>query len=189
MAISLETYVQRSKKAVAANKAKGNRHAELFSRMYVQKERFLEEILQNTEDAYRLAKNLADVPYIRFSIFSDRLEIMHHGKAFDEEDLVSVTSFANTTKKRKGGKDLIGKFGIGFKSVYAISDFPEIHSGGFHYRICEYEILEVCNPREKCLEEATCIVLPFKRNQEKELYNLVVNGLKQLNYGHLLFLK
>ncbi len=187
--LSLSEHIQRSREAVAANKAKGNKHAELFATMYTQPSRFIEEILQNTEDAY-IRKDQDDLLCpVRFKLFADKVEIHHNGKDFDEDDLMSVTTFANTTKKNNSEVNLIGKFGIGFKSVFSITEFPEIHCGGYHYKIEDYEVLTACRPLRADAGFSTLIVLPFKRKGVEECYAAVKQGLIELNAYHLLFLK
>jgi hypothetical protein len=146
--LSLSEHIQRSKEAVAANKAKGNKHAELFTVMYARPSRFIEEILQNTEDAYSRKNSEEANNCIRFKLYSDKVEIHHNGKDFDEADLMSITTFAGTTKKNNSDVNLIGKFGIGFKSVFSITDFPEIHCGKYHFKIVDYEVLTPCESRQ-----------------------------------------
>ncbi len=189
MKISLQEYISKSKQAVAANKAKGNRHAEFLATMYAQPSRFIEEILQNTEDAYARKVEYDSLKAIRFKLCSDRIEIHHNGKDFDEEDLISVTTFANTTKTNHKEVNQIGKFGIGFKSVFSITDTPEIHSGLYHYKITDYEILVETQAQKPDVGFNTLIVLPFKKKQQLECFNAVKQGLLTLNEYFLLFLK
>ena len=189
MKLTLKEHIQRSREAVAANKAKGNKHAELFATMYTQPSRFIEEILQNTEDAYARKNADEHLNPIRFKLFPDKIEIHHNGKDFDENDLMSITTFANTTKKSNTEVNLIGKFGIGFKSVFSITDFPEIHCGSYHYKITDYEVLTPCETRQADEGFHTLIILPFKRKETAECYNAVKQGLDELNSFHLLFLK
>ncbi|MEI6122761.1 MAG: hypothetical protein WCQ95_03965 [Bacteroidota bacterium] len=189
MKLTLKEHIDRSKQAVAANKAKGNRHADFLATMYAQPSRFIEEILQNTEDAY--ARKIGDSSFkkIRFKLFENCVEIHHNGKNFDEEDLMSVTTFANTTKKNNSEINQIGKFGIGFKSVFSITNQPEIHSGKYHFRISDYEIL-VENQEQKPDDGFnTLIVLPFKKSNKLECFNAVKQGLLNLNEYYLIFLK
>jgi len=37
---------------------------------------------------------------------------------------------------------LIGKFGAGFKSVFAVTKTPQIHSGEYHFKIRDFIIPE-----------------------------------------------
>ncbi|MEI6766805.1 MAG: hypothetical protein WCM76_14345 [Bacteroidota bacterium] len=184
--LSLKEHIAQSRLAVDANKAKGNRHAELLSGLYADSSRFLEELLQNTEDAYRQVGAANSENTLLFRLFSDRLEVSHNGKCFDEDDLKSITTFANTTKSKYKDVNLIGKFGIGFKSVFAITNEPQIHSGNYHFKIRDYEVLEEIVPLTDISEYSTSIVLPFKN--DTTIYKLVEKALKNLGSGHLLFL-
>ena len=100
----------------------------LLGKMYSDRTHFIFELLQNAEDA-RATK-------ILFELFEDRLEVKHDGRPFDEHDVRGVCGVGEGTKT----EDLtqIGKFGIGFKSVYAYTAAPEIHSGEEHFRIEHY---------------------------------------------------
>ena len=187
--LTLSEHIAKSREAVAANKAKGNRHAELLATMYAQPSRFIEEILQNTEDAYSRKKSAEPLKMIRFKLFENRIEIHHNGKDFDEADLMSITTFANTTKKNNSEVNLIGKFGIGFKSVFSVTDLPEIHCEQYHYSIADYEVLIDAGKKNPDNGFNTLIILPFKKKQENELHEAVYNGLAEINDYYLLFLK
>jgi len=187
--LTLAEHIAKSREVVAANKAKGNRHAELFATMYDQPSRFIEEILQNTEDAYA-RKNAVDAGNkIRFKLFSDRIEIHHNGKDFDEADLMSITTFAHTTKKNNKDVNQIGKFGIGFKSVFSVTDAPEIHCEPYHYSIIDYEVLEETRAKKPDESFNTLIVLPFKKKNPGDCFDAVNKGLNNLSEYSLLFLK
>lgn len=93
-----------------------------------------------------------------FSLFDDRLELRHYGRPFDADDVRGICAIAEGTKSDSDAR--IGRFGIGFKSVYAYTTAPEIHSGDEHFSIVNYVLpYEVgsrpLEPRE------TLIILPF----------------------------
>jgi hypothetical protein len=106
----------------------GTRHLAFLGRLYTDRTHFIFELLQNAEDA--------GATKILFELFDDRLEVTHDGRLFDELDVKGVCGVAEGTK----AEDLtrIGKFGIGFKSVYAYTSTPEIHSGDESFRIEHY---------------------------------------------------
>ncbi|HPI29413.1 MAG TPA: hypothetical protein PLB59_01635 [Bacteroidales bacterium] len=189
MKLTLAEHIAQSRIIVAANKAKGNRHAEMFATMYAQPARFIEEILQNTEDAYARKKTKNFNNLVRFKLFGDRVEIHHNGKDFDEADLMSITTFAHTTKTNDSSINQIGKFGIGFKSVFSITDTPEIHCEPYHYAITDYEVLENTEPKKPDENFNTLIILPFKKKSQAICFDAVKNGLTELNEYSLLFLK
>ena len=55
--------------------------------------------------------------YVEIRLHDDRLELRHNGKPFDERDVTGVCGIGEGSKA--GDYSQIGKFGIGFKSVYA----------------------------------------------------------------------
>ena len=70
------------------------------------------------------------------TLYSDRLEVLHDGKPFDEKDVWGICGVGEGTKPEDLTK--IGKFGIGFKSVYAYTNAPKIHCGDEHFGIEYY---------------------------------------------------
>lgn len=59
------------------------------------------------------------------------LKVSHLGKPFNEADVRGICGIAESTKALTA----IGRFGIGFKSVYAFTDRPEVHSGDESFAI------------------------------------------------------
>ena len=94
----------------------------LLTGLYSDRTHFIYEIIQNAEDAgARIGKNVQ----ITFNLFKDRLEVRHNGKLFDEADVRGICGLVEGTKK--DNLTQIGKFGIGFKSVYAYTNSPKIY--------------------------------------------------------------
>ena len=106
----------------------GTRHLSFLRRLYTDRTHFIFELLQNAEDA--------GAAKILFELFEDRLEVKHNGRPFNELDVRGVCGVGEGTK----AEDLtqIGKFGIGFKSVYAYTSTPQAHSGDENFRIESY---------------------------------------------------
>lgn len=144
------------------------------------------ELLQNAEDAYKQAKLLGmeipEVPY--FSILvSEHSEIKqisveyqgrpfnyykHHGKADKsfKQDIEGLLRSSGSFKPHANkGADpsnaAIGKFGLGFKCVYLITDSPIIHSGHWHFKINHTCIPEEIAPPENWSPKKTRIELPI----------------------------
>ena len=173
---------------MAANRAKGNRHAELLAQLYSDPFRFLDEMLQNTEDALRRKAAAGEMERIQFRLYEDRLDILHNGVDFDEADLMAITTFAGSTKGPATPFNQIGKFGIGFRSVYAFTDHPEIHSGPWHFRIDDYEVLQETAASQPVQGFGTLIRLPFRVSETRKTFQCVREGLQQLDGLSLLFL-
>ena len=94
--------------------------------LYPDNAHFIYELLQNAEDA--------QATEVRFVLQEDKVEFEHNGDhLFSIEDVEAITGFGNSTKK--DDQTNIGKFGVGFKAVFAYTDTPEIRSGEFHFRI------------------------------------------------------
>lgn len=86
---------------------------------------FVYELLQNADDA--------GATKIRFEVDEQMLTVIHNGKPFDKKDVVAICSISLGTKSDDYTK--IGRFGIGFKSVFVYTTCPEIHSGEYHFKI------------------------------------------------------
>ncbi len=101
---------------------------ELLGHLYSERTHFIFELIQNAEDAG--ATELA------FELFADRLEVRHDGRPFTAADVRGICGVGQGTKESDLGQ--IGKFGIGFKSVYAYTENPRIYSAGENFRIEKY---------------------------------------------------
>jgi hypothetical protein len=101
---------------------------DLLGQLYSERTHFIFELIQNAEDAG--ATELA------FELFDDRLEVAHDGRPFTEADVRGLCGVGQSGKS--GDLTKIGQFGIGFKSVYAYTKTPYVHSSGEHFRIENY---------------------------------------------------
>lgn len=153
----------------------------ILSGLYNEPLHFIYEILQNAEDRSVGAKK------VKFVLSKDRLDIYHNGRDFDFQDIDGVTGIGISKKK----EDLtqIGKFGIGFKSVFAITSTPHIFSGKYKIKIEDFVIPSVINNDEKI--SGTLIQIPFNHSKltKEEAFDLVCKKLENLELRILLFLK
>jgi hypothetical protein len=160
----------------------GCRHKELLYRqLYPDKTHFIFELLQNAEDA--------GATKVRFRLQSDRLEIQHDGRLFDERDVRGICGIGEGTKP--GDLTQIGTFGIGFKSVWSYTAGPEIHSGEEHFRIerlVEPIGIEPRGPEDGC---TTLFVIPFsgQGNERDRALKEISRRLGSLDPRTLLFLR
>lgn len=81
--------------------------------------RQLEELVQNATDAARRGGGRVEV-----LLTDDTLYVANDGEPFDEAGVKSILASDISTKD----DDRIGKFGIGFKSILAVSDSPRVFS-------------------------------------------------------------
>src|SRR6185437_4231184 len=97
----------------------------LLAERYDDRTHFIFELLQNAEDALARRSSDRGSRTISFDLSPDQLAVRHCGRPFDEADVRAICGIAESTK----GLTAIGRFGIGFKSVYSLTDRPEVHSG------------------------------------------------------------
>ena len=156
-------------------------HLKLLSAHYTNNTHFVFELLQNAEDA--------KASRILFTLFDDRLEVTHNGRIFNERDVKSICGVGKGTK----ADDLtqIGKFGIGFKSVYVYTSAPEIFSGDESFKIKHYVRPYALESRR--IEEpwTTCFILPFDKEDfnPKVAFQEIGERLCNLNSMTMLFLR
>lgn len=105
----------------------GNAVVQLSDQLYSKDLHFVMELLQNAEDN---AYPPGVVPCLEFVLTRDALLVLNNETGFQEGDVRALSDINRSTKKKKRG--YIGKKGIGFKSVFKVSDAPEVHSNGFH---------------------------------------------------------
>lgn len=89
------------------------------------------ELIQNADDV-RTADGRPGASQITFDIHDDALIVENDG-TFEERDFTRVQNIASGGKREEEGTT--GSFGIGFISVYQITDSPEIFSSGRHWQI------------------------------------------------------
>ena len=146
---------------------------------YSDEAHFVYEMLQNADDA--------KASEITFNLLEDKLIVTHDGIAFDEKDLEGICSISKGTKSDDYTK--IGKFGIGFKSVFVYTESPQVHSG-----IYDFEIRELVLPKKIKSEfkedNKTVFVLPFNAKKTKDIaWERIKNKLESLHEEAIIFLK
>ncbi|MCD8345478.1 MAG: hypothetical protein LUC38_05910 [Oscillospiraceae bacterium] len=172
--------------------------------LYTDKSHFIYEFLQNAEDA--------GASKISFVQYDDRLEVLHNGRSFTNENLYALCDVGESDKTTNLNQ--IGEFGVGFKSVYGICkevllySHPtenEISQGlkRFSYKITDFTDLSDIEDQDFSDEYTTKFVfsyaigekfssftyyLPLKNTISKRLQNLGVTtllflkNLKSINY-------
>ena len=86
------------------------------------------ELIQNADDAKDDSGNLA-ATQITFDITDEAL-VVSNDAVFRETDFTRMKEVASGSKRNESGARTTGAFGVGFISVYQITDRPEIHSAG-----------------------------------------------------------
>lgn len=166
---------------IAQQKKKGYSEGlqRILTGLYPDNAHFIFELLQNAEDA--------GASKVSFELSDESLVFTHNGdKLFDYNDVDSITNIGFSTKA--DDINSIGKFGVGFKAVFAYTRTPRIFSGEYcfeiHDLICPYPLVEFNNTGETRFE------FPFNHatKSQDDAFLEISKGLKDLKDNVLLFL-
>lgn len=145
--------------------------------LYGEKIHYVLELIQNAEDEGALS--------ITFIFDDEKVTVINDGEPFDKEDVWTICSVRPGRKKNK-----IGFFGIGFKSVFNITNAPQIVSGEFNFQIENYIYPKPLSslPSEVSYspDKGAIFVLPYAEGLSSR-QELVAN-LQQIDENLLLFL-
>ncbi|WP_181924141.1 DUF3883 domain-containing protein [Cupriavidus taiwanensis] len=148
-----------------------NEALNLLSRdLYSKKSHFVLELVQNADDN-EYSRDV--VPQLTFRVTPEQFIAVNNEVGFSEENVQKICGVGDSSKKEKK-LGYIGEKGIGFKSVFMVSNAPQIHSNGYHFRfdrtneanLLGYVIPEWCQPSEEVHSEQTTIVLPATQDYE-----------------------
>ena len=137
---------------------------------------FFTEILQNANDASATS--------IEFIMKENGILVIHNGHVFTESEVVSICSIDKSTKKIETDT---GYMGIGFKSIFSISESPYIVSGQWKFQFSKKEYFSEdlgwiilphwCHKMPNEIinfdNDKTVFWIPFKRD-------LSVNSIKEI---------
>lgn len=152
---------------------------------YPESAHFIYELLQNANDA--------KATYAKIVINRQGVVFKHNGSIqfnitrLNAKPVGHINSITSIGDSSKDELNTIGKFGVGFKSVFSYTDAPEIYDDKFWFRINDYIVPTLL---EKDFGDRnkgeTLFWLPFKYNQE-ECYNAVASKVRKLD-NPILFL-
>jgi hypothetical protein len=155
----------------------------LLADRYDDRTHFIFELLQNAEDALARRDGWRGSRAVSFDLTKRSLSISHCGRPFDEADVRGICGIAESTKDITA----IGRFGIGFKSVYAFTDRPEVHSGKEAFAI-ESFVWPVAVAAVEHHPDETVITIPLRASDESA-HDDIADGLGRLGASTLLFLR
>lgn len=161
---------------------------------YSDQAHFIYELLQNADDAKATSA--------RFLLYKDKLVFAHNGKqrfsvsnptneAEDSAngklgDINAITSIANSNKREAS----IGKFGVGFKSVFQYTSTPHIYDPQIFFKISRFIIPKrIDKDFSGRKSDETLFVFPFDHTQRgvAEAYGDISEKLRSLDFP-LLFM-
>jgi hypothetical protein len=152
----------------------------LLSHLNPDEAHFVYELLQNAEDARAST--------VDFELRGNELRVVHDGRLFSLEDVKAITSIGESDKRKD--VDAIGKFGVGFKSVFSFTDAPCIYSGEYNFEIRDMVIPTKVEPIDMSPLD-TVFVFPLRNGQENmaKAYDEISRGLRGLDHTAILFLR
>jgi hypothetical protein len=151
----------------------------IVEELYPDNAHFIYELLQNAEDT--------GATEVHFTLSTDRLAFEHNGRPFEIKDIEGITDIGEGTKV--GDDEKIGRFGVGFKAVFAYSESPHIWSPTFSFKISELVLPTEIAKNEK-LGKKTRFEFPFNnpKKSANAAYGEIKAGLDNLHEMTLLFL-
>src|SRR3990170_2342421 len=182
-----ESLIERRKGFVRSLKENKFDIDSILAGLYNDPSHFIYEILQNAEDAKD--KKVRGAKKVIFKLCDDRLDIHHDGADFDFKDIEGVTGIG--ISKKKDDLTSIGKFGVGFKSVFAVTQTPYIFSGEYKIKIEDFVVPVPTDDSNVDRKNETLIRIPFNHNHRsrEEIFGLIHKRLENLELRTLLFLK
>lgn len=163
---------------------KVDRVGRLVANLYGDSDHFIFELLQNAEDALQRHDGDPNSRTIRFDLSAHSLRVSHYGKPFDEDDVKGICEIGEGTKEEDLSQ--IGRFGIGFKSVYGFTDRPQIHSGNEDFGIDKF-VWPSAQPIIERDPDQTIFVMPLRDVSKNR--PAIAEGLRRINLRTLLFLR
>lgn len=134
----LELLPQQEVIAKKQREREGRSLKRLSQELYSKDTHFVLELVQNADDnSYppHLSSTSAarEVPALKFILSLNCVVVLNNEVGFSENNIRAICDVGKSTKgsNRSG---YIGQKGIGFKSVFRVTDTPEIHSSGFHIK-------------------------------------------------------
>ncbi|MBZ6379367.1 MULTISPECIES: sacsin N-terminal ATP-binding-like domain-containing protein [Pacificimonas] len=153
---------------------------DIFEDFYPDQAHFVFELLQNAEDT--------GATEAAFKLTRNGCWFEHNGKrTFTEADVRAITGIHNSTKTKSS--DQIGKFGVGFKSVFVYTQTPTIYAADFSFKIVKYVMPEPV-VGDADIGSRTRFWLPFNNAKKTPAaaYEEIAAGLNELAETTLLFL-
>ena len=147
--------------------------------LYPDTAHFIYELLQNAEDT--------EASEASFELSPESLAFEHDGRTFDEADIRAITNIGEGTKS--DDEERIGRFGIGFKAVFAYTETPRIWSPTFCFGIARM-VLPSELPPDPGLGGRTRFEFPFDsaKKPRAQAFQEVRDGLEEISDNTLLFL-
>lgn len=158
---------------------------------------FILELIQNAEDA---GLELPPPGVFQININKQRVKVIHNARTFNETDVRALCGVRSSKKPEKG---TLGYLGIGFKSVFKITDAPEIYSNGFQFKYdrnysewkdpskIPWHVIPIWIDQfsEPIDANKTVIIIPYREGDKEAYYSSLIEEVSKLKTELYLFLR
>jgi len=155
---------------------------------------FILELMQNAEDA---GLDLEYPGIFEIRLDQARVKIMHNGNPFTGEDVKALCGIRSSKKPERG---TLGYLGIGFKSIFKITDCPQVYSDGFQLKFdrnyrewvdpsnTPWHVIPIWldKPSETVEPEKTTFIMPYR---EESYYRGLLVEIEKFKTEVYLFLR
>ena len=129
--------------------------------------RYIYELIQNADDCEYNTINSCDDNEsrvkVKVEIKDDSLIITYPEDGMTYSDIIAITTIGQSNKRVKKKKRIIGEKGRGFKTIFSVCDYAEIHSGKFHFKLSQNSFApEWVDPEQE--NHGTEMTLHFKKD-------------------------
>ena len=155
---------------------------------YSEPAHFVYELLQNADDV--------QATYVKFILRADGLYFIHNGTVrfnvtppnqVEVGHINAITSIGNSSKSEQ--TNTIGKFGVGFKSVFQYTETPHIYDPEIAFKITDFIVPVLLDELLHPLKEKTETLFYFPFNHPKKeaavAFKEIEEKLKKLQYPSL----
>lgn len=150
---------------------------------------FLLELIQNADDnSYKKGV----IPSLSLEMNDEYLTVKNNEIGFQEKNIRALCSAGESSKKEEKFKGYIGEKGIGFKSIFKVTNEPEIYSNGYQFKfdrskaddLLDYVVPHWIEEPKVKIDDYTTLLIPAK--PQKKFDNTY---LKDISNTLLLFLQ
>ncbi len=162
---------------------------QVISNLYRDDAHFVYELLQNADDqgatAAKFILSENDLIFIhnapRHFTISDRHTHEEDKREGKLGNVNSILSIASSSKDGQQEEVPIGKFGLGFKSVFLFTDIPEIYDENIRFSISNYIVPTLIeNDHPLRAKDETLFRFKFKQGEEEKAYRKISDKLANL---------
>lgn len=164
---------------------------------YSDRAHFVYEFLQNADDAEATEADMVLYPdklvfthngIKRFTLSNpDTLEDDRRNGLLGDINSITYVSFSSKTSELELRSNKIGKFGIGFKSVFQYTQAPHIYDNPYCFKIKNLIIPILLDDKEYQQEGKTVFVIPFDRDDisQEDAFLHILQEMKEMEYPQL----